>query len=175
MLCSVYLVGSTLNLSSLIEIVPELWPYGYCSSPMLAFMCKNLDYKPQSINSSSWLPGVATHNNWVLTLSYDEGLMVMSMTSWWSVGLSHLPVHHCVTHTACTVRFTTGWLWQYQPTWHSSIPAVSCTHWMLILLYVPFTVNLRLERYLYQLSTCNKVYLSKLRCKINYWPSSLCW
>ena len=51
MLCSVYLVEYTLNPNSMIEIVPELWPYGHCSSPMLAFLCKILDYKPQSIKS----------------------------------------------------------------------------------------------------------------------------
>ena len=38
--------------NSMIEIVPELLSYGHCSSPMLAFLCKNLDYKPQSINQS---------------------------------------------------------------------------------------------------------------------------
>ena len=32
----------------MIEIVPEL--HCHCSSPMLALLCKNLDYKPQSIN-----------------------------------------------------------------------------------------------------------------------------
>ena len=49
-LCSVYLVEYTLNPNSMIEIVPEHWPQGHCLSPMLAFLCKNLDYKPQSMN-----------------------------------------------------------------------------------------------------------------------------
>ena len=40
------LVEYTLNLNSMIEIVPEL-------CPMLAFLCKNLDYKLQTINQSS--------------------------------------------------------------------------------------------------------------------------
>ena len=53
MLCSVYFVEYTLNPNSMIEIVPELRPYGHYSSPMLAFLCKNLDYKPQSINQST--------------------------------------------------------------------------------------------------------------------------
>ena len=34
----------------MIEIVPELWPYGHCSSPNFSFFVQNLDYKPQSIN-----------------------------------------------------------------------------------------------------------------------------
>ena len=37
----------------MIEIAPELWPQGHCSSPMLAFLCKNLDCKHQSINQSN--------------------------------------------------------------------------------------------------------------------------
>ena len=49
-LCSAYLVDYALNPNSMIEIAPELWPLGHCSSPMLAFLCKNLNYKPQSIN-----------------------------------------------------------------------------------------------------------------------------
>ena len=54
MLCSVYLVEYTLHLNSMIEIEPELYidlkVIVHC--PMLAFLCKNLDYKPQSINQS---------------------------------------------------------------------------------------------------------------------------
>ena len=37
----------------MIEIAPELWPQGHCSSPMLVFLCKNLYCKPQSINQLS--------------------------------------------------------------------------------------------------------------------------
>ena len=33
----------------MIEIVPELWPYGHCSSPNFSLFVQNLDYKPQSI------------------------------------------------------------------------------------------------------------------------------
>ena len=57
MLCSVYLVEFILNTNSMIEIVPELWPFGHCSSPMLAFLCKNWTISfNQSINQvTGWL------------------------------------------------------------------------------------------------------------------------
>ena len=49
-LCVLYLVEYTFNPNLMIEIAPELWPWGHCSSPTFVILCKNLDYKPQSIN-----------------------------------------------------------------------------------------------------------------------------
>ena len=52
---------------------------------------------------------------------------------------------------------------QCDQTWHSSIPAhFRCSN------YVLFKDNRKLEPYLYKLSTSNRIYLSKFRCRSNY-------
>ena len=61
-LCSVYLVEFTLNPNSMIEIEPELWPQGHCSSPMLAFVMQKPGLLPpinQSIDSIFYLQAAA--------------------------------------------------------------------------------------------------------------------
>ena len=56
---------------------------------------------------------------------------------------------------------------QYEQTWHSSIPThIRCSY------YVLFKDNRKLEPYLYKLSTSNRIYLSKFRCRSNYMPVS---
>ena len=56
---------------------------------------------------------------------------------------------------------------QYEQTWHSSIPAhIRCSY------YVLFKDNRKLEPYFYKLSTSNRIYLSKFRCRSNYMPVS---
>ena len=56
---------------------------------------------------------------------------------------------------------------QYKQTWHSSIPAhIRFSN------YVLFKDNRTLEPYLYKLSTSNRIYLSKFRCRSNYMPVS---
>ena len=56
---------------------------------------------------------------------------------------------------------------QYEQTWHSSIPThIRCSY------YVLFKYNRKLEPYLYKLSTSNRIYLSKFRCRSNYMPVS---
>ena len=56
---------------------------------------------------------------------------------------------------------------QYDQTWHSSIPAhIRCSY------YVLFKDNRKLEQYLYKLSTSNRIYLSKFRCRSNFLPIS---
>ena len=56
---------------------------------------------------------------------------------------------------------------QYEQTWHSSIPThIRCSYYGL------FKDNRKLEPYLYKLSTSNRIYLSKFRCRRNYMPVS---
>ena len=56
---------------------------------------------------------------------------------------------------------------QYEQTRHSSIPThIRCSY------YVLFKDNRKLEPYLYKLSTSNRIYLSKFRCRSNYMPVS---
>ena len=49
-LCSVYLVEYTLNSNSLIEICTRTFTLWSLFKYLFAFLCKNLDHKPQSIN-----------------------------------------------------------------------------------------------------------------------------
>ena len=53
MLCSVYLVEYTLNPNSMIEIVPELRPYGHRPSPNFSLFVQKPGLKHQSINPCS--------------------------------------------------------------------------------------------------------------------------
>ena len=91
MLSSVYLVEYTLHQNLMIEIYTRNFDLHITvPSPNLAFLCRNLDYKPYSINLQSILGLGCLLWRWFSTVDHGTGLSVMVVVfhsrSWdWAV------------------------------------------------------------------------------------------